>query len=279
MKTWLFVPGHEPLKIAKALASGADVVIVDLEDAVPDSEKARAQATIQEMLVAPPRRPRVVVRVNSAGSAYFAQDVASLAELDISGIMLAKANAVADVQALAPQGKPIIPVIESALGIENALQIAQAHPLVERLVLGTMDLIADMGAQWEPDGIALQHIRGRLLMADRAAGLAGPIDGVFPQLGDLEGLHREAVTARKLGYTGKLLLHPRQIEVVHRVFAPTEEEIAQARETIAAFDKAVANGRSAIRIGDRFVDPPIVIWAQNVLRAAREDRDGEETQN
>jgi citrate lyase subunit beta/citryl-CoA lyase len=271
MKTWLFVPGHEPDKIRKALASRADVVIVDWEDAVPVSQKEQARSMTRATLVDLPSRPRVVLRINSAKTDQYAQDIASLQGLPVSAIMLAKASEPAELPHLAEQGKAIIPVIESALGIENAFQIAKAHPLVERLVLGTMDLMANMGAQWEPDGPALQYIRSRLLIANRAAGLAGPIDGVYPQLSDLDGLHREATTARKLGFAGKLILHPRQIDVVHQVFLPTREEIEQARETIAAFDEAIAAGRSAIRMGDRFVDPPIVIWAQNVLRMGGEE--------
>lgn len=271
MKTWLFVPGHEPDKVRKALASRADVVIVDWEDAVPLDRKNQARSVARDILVNLPARPRVIVRVNSVQTDQYAQDIANLAGLPVSAIMLAKAAEPAEVQHLAEQGKPIIPVIESALGIENAFQIAKSHPLVERLVLGTMDLMADMRARWEPDGPALQYIRSRLVIADRAAGLAGPVDGVYPQLNDLDGLQREAATARKLGFVGKLVLHPRQIDVVHQVFSPTQEEIEQARETIAAFDEAIAAGRSAIRIGDRFIDPPVVIWAQNVLRMAGED--------
>jgi citrate lyase subunit beta/citryl-CoA lyase len=273
MKTWLFVPGHESDKLHKALSSHADVVIVDWEDAVPESKKEEARSVVRATLGNVPPRPRLVLRINSPKTEHYAEDISALESLPLSAIMLAKVAEPAELQHLAGLGLPIIPVIESTLGIEKAFEIARAHPLVERLVLGTMDLMADMGAQWEPDGLALQYIRSRLLVAGRAAGLAGSIDGVYPLLSDLDGLYQEAVTARKLGFTGKLVIHPRQVDVVRRVFTPTSEEIAEAKQTIAAFDEAVAAGRSAIRIGERFIDPPIVIWAQNILRLAGEEVD------
>ncbi len=268
MKTWLFVPGNESEKVRKALASFADVVIVDWEDAVAGSQKEQARAVTRAILADISSRPRVVLRINSYESAEYANDIAALGDLPVSAIMLAKVSNPEEVRQLASLGRPIIPLIESALGIENAYEIAKAHPLVERLVLGTMDLIADLGAKWEPDGLSFQHLRSRVLVAGRAAGLAGSIDGVYPLLGDLDGLHQEAMTARKLGFIGKLVLHPCQIETIQRVFSPTVEEIEDAKQTIAVFGEAVAAGRSAIRIGERFIDPPMIIWAQNILRMA-----------
>jgi citrate lyase subunit beta / citryl-CoA lyase len=278
MKTWLFVPGNEPEKINKAFASLADVVILDWEDAVAPSRKVEARLVTHSALVNTHSHPRVVLRINNFKSNEYAKDIEALDDMPVTGIMLAKVSGPEDLQHLITLGRPIIPLIESALGIENAFQIAKAHPLVERLVLGTMDLMADLRAQWEPDGPSLPYIRSRVLIAGQAAGLAGSIDGVYPLLNDLDGLHAEAMTARKLGFTGKLLIHPRQIEVVHQVFSPSAEEIEEARQTIATFDEAVAAGRSAIRIGERMVDPPMIIWAQNILRlAGLETRNGTHT--
>lgn len=274
MKTWLFVPGNEPKKIEKALGSPADVVIVDWEDAVADSQKAAAREITRDSLRQFPARARVVLRLNRFGTDDCARDVAALDQLPVAALVLAKVSGPDEVRQLAALGRPVIPLIESALALENAFPIAQAHPLVERLLLGTMDLMADLKAQWEPDGVSFQYPRARVLVAGQAAGLAGAIDGVYPLLGDLEGLHREAVTARKLGFAGKMVIHPSQIEVVHRVFSPAPEEIEEARRTIKAFGEAVASGRSAIKIGDRFVDPPMVIWAQNVLRRVEDPESG-----
>lgn len=270
MKTWLFVPGNEPERIGKALASSADVVIVDWEDAVADSQKEAAREITRASLHRFPAHARVVLRINRSGTDDCARDVAALDGLPVSALVLAKVSGPDEVRQVAALGRPVIPLIESALALENAFQIALAHPRVERLLLGTMDLMADLKAQWEPDGVSFQYARARLLVAGQAAGLAGAIDGVYPLLGDPEGLHREAVTARKMGFAGKMVIHPGQIEMVHRVFSPTPEEIEEARKTITAFGEAVASGRSAIKIGNRFVDPPMVIWAQNLLRRVEE---------
>jgi citrate lyase subunit beta/citryl-CoA lyase len=271
LKTWLFVPGNETEKLTKALNSNADVVIICWEDAVAPNQKENARRVTQDILSTIKPSPRIVVRINSYPTEAYSQDIKALDDLPISAVMLAKVSEPGEVLELAEMGYPVIPLVESALAIENAFQIAKAHPMVERLVLGTMDLMADLGAQWEPDGPSLHYLRSRILVAGQAAGLAGSIDGVYPLLNDLSGLHQEATTARKMGFAGKLLIHPRQIEVVHQVFSPTPEEIEEALKTIATFDEAVAAGRSAIRIGDRMVDPPMVIWAQNVLRLSSMD--------
>jgi citrate lyase subunit beta/citryl-CoA lyase len=268
MKSWLFVPGNDPDKLRKALASLADVVIICWEDAVAASQKEAARELTRATLANTSAHPRVVLRINSAKTEEYPKDIAALDGLPVSAIMLAKVSEPGELIHLASLGHTIIPLIESALGVENAFQIAKAHPLVERLVLGTMDLMADLWAQWEPDGISFLYSRSRVLNAGRAAGLAGSIDGVYPLIGDLDGLHQEAMTARKMGFVGKLLIHPRQIEVVQKVFTPSPEEIEEARQTIVIFGEAVAAGRSAIRIGDRMVDPPMIIWAQNILRLA-----------
>jgi citrate lyase subunit beta/citryl-CoA lyase len=271
LKTWLFVPGNEPEKLKTAINNSADVVIIDWEDAVAPNQKEIARQVTLDILSRSDPHSRVVLRVNSFPTEAYTRDIEALDDLPISAVMLAKVSEPGEVLELAEMGYPVIPLIESALAIENAYQIAKAHPMVERLVLGTMDLMADLGAQWEPDGPSLHYLRSRILVAGQAAGLAGSIDGVYPLLNDLNGLHQEATTARKMGFAGKLLIHPRQIEVVHQVFSPTQEEIDEALMTIATFDEAVAAGRSAIRIGERMVDPPMVIWAQNVLRLAGMD--------
>jgi citrate lyase subunit beta/citryl-CoA lyase len=271
LKTWLFVPGNEPEKIEKALNSTADVVIICWEDAVAPNQKENARRVTQDVLSTVESCPRIVLRINSFATEAYTKDIEALDDMPISAVMLAKVSKPEEVLEVAEMGYPVIPLIESAFAIENAYQIAKAHRMVERLVLGTMDLMADLGAQWEPDGPSLHYLRSRILVAGQAAGLAGSIDGVYPLLNDLSGLHQEATTARKMGFAGKLLIHPRQIEVVHQVFSPTQEEIEEALMTIATFDEAVAAGRSAIRIGERMVDPPMVIWAQNVLRLAGMD--------
>ncbi|HUS13716.1 MAG TPA: CoA ester lyase [Chloroflexia bacterium] len=268
MRTWLFVPGHDARKSAKALQSAADVIIFDWEDAVPEDRKAEARQTVRATLLAADRpTPRRVVRINHAGHPGFVEDVAALEGLPISGVMLPKVAGPDDVRRLAAHTPhPIIPLLESARGIESALHIAEAHAQVERLAYGALDFVADLGGQWTPSGEASHYARARIAVAGRAAGLAGPVDSVYPLLDDAEGLRRDAVAARVLGFAGKTLLHPNQIAIALEVFAPTADEIREATTVLTAFAEARARGESVVRLPDgRFVDPPVVRWAEQVL--------------
>ncbi|HEY0753801.1 MAG TPA: aldolase/citrate lyase family protein [Ktedonobacteraceae bacterium] len=165
------MPGHEPDKIRKALASSADVVIIDWEDAVPLEQKPEARTRTQEVLVQTQTACRVTIRVNGPRSPWLADDLSLLKDLPVSAIIAPKIEQPAEVHALATARVPIIPLIESGLGVEQAFAIASAHPLVERLTLGPLDFLADLQAHWTPEGQALFYARSRLLVAGRAAGL------------------------------------------------------------------------------------------------------------
>jgi citrate lyase subunit beta/citryl-CoA lyase len=270
MRTCLFVPGHDVRKIQKALGSDADAIILDWEDAVPEERKAEARDTTRAQLPAETTGPRRIVRINNAGHPNFADDAAALAGLPISGVMLPKVDRPADVTRLAALTTlPIIPLIETALGLESVYAIATAHPQVERLAYGALDFIADLGGQWTPQGEASQYARARIAVAGRAAGLAGPLDSVYPLLDDLDGLRRDAQAARVVGFAGKTLLHPSQIPIARDIFAPTAAEIEQATTVMQAFAAARARGESVVRLPDgRFIDPPVVRWAEGVIAAA-----------
>jgi citrate lyase subunit beta / citryl-CoA lyase len=279
MRTWLFVPGHDARKMQKALRSGAEVVVIDWEDAVPEDRKNEARATTRSILTqAPPRSkaPRYVVRVNNTRYPSFTDDIAALAELRVSAVMLPKVADPAEVVHLAGLiEQPVIPLIESALGVELAYDIARAHVRVERLAFGSLDFVADIGGRWTPEGEAYEFARARVSIAGRAAGLEGAIDSVYPWLEDAEGLRRDAAGARALGFAGKLLVHPAQIPIVREVFSPTPEEVAEATEVIRAFEEARARGESVVRLRGRLVDPPVVLWARQML--ATHDADAHET--
>jgi citrate lyase subunit beta / citryl-CoA lyase len=266
MRTWLFVPGHDTHKVQKALHTAADVVIVDWEDAVPPERKREARAITRSILTQESPSPRCVIRINSRHDPAFADDIALLAKLPISAVLLPKAAGPDDVMDLAGAVRqPIIPLIESALGVESAFAIARAHPQVERLAFGSLDFLADLGVRWQPQDPASQYARARIAIASRAAGLAGPIDTVYPQLDDDDGLRRDAGTARALGFVGKFLIHPTQIGVVRDVFAPTPDEVRQATEIIQAFQQARSQGQAAVRVGGTFIDPPVVRWAEYIV--------------
>jgi citrate lyase subunit beta/citryl-CoA lyase len=267
---WLFVPGHEPYKIRKALSSPADVVIVDWEDGVPHDQKEAARRETAEVLASSTPSRRIVVRINSPKTPWFADDLPALHGIPVSAIITPKAEDPAAIDAVASAGLPIIPLVESALGVEQAFALARAHPLIERLALGPLDLLADIGARWTPQGEAISYARARLVIATRAAGLDGLIDGVYPHLTDLEGLRREATLARTVGCAGKMLLHPRQIEVVREAFQPSRQEVEQAQLIVKAAQDAAQSKRSAIQVDGLFIDPPIVRQAYQTLQSLGE---------
>lgn len=265
--TWLFVPGHEPRKLRKALLSAADVVIVDWEDGVPLDQKDAARHQTRELLAQRTAPRQVVVRVNGLTTPWWDDDLRIARSLNPTAVMVPKAEDPAAIAAAAALGMPIIPLVESALGLEQAVALGRAHPLVTHLALGPLDLLADLGARWTPQGEALWYARARLVVAARAAGLDGMIDGVYPDLADLDGLRHDAQSARTLGCTGKMVLHPRQIEVVREAFQPTSAEIQQARAIIEAAQDAARAHRAALQVNGLFVDPPVVRRAHQILQS------------
>jgi citrate lyase beta subunit len=270
MRTWLFVPGHDRRKLEKALQSSAEVVVVDWEDAVPPERKHVARETMA-LVATGATPPRIIIRINAVDSADFAADCAALTGSAATGVMLPKVAKPEDVQMLAAATHlHILPLLESAAGVEHAFAIAQSHPQIERLIFGPLDLLADLGVTWQPQNPVYHYAQSRLAFAGRAAGLAGPIDGVWPDLNDVAGLRRESAAARSLGYVGKLVIHPGQLAVVQEVFSPTAAELAEARAVVAAFQAARSRGESAVRLGNRLIDPPVVLWAERILAYADE---------
>jgi citrate lyase subunit beta/citryl-CoA lyase len=240
LRTWLFVPGHEPDKMCKALASSADVVIIDWEDAVPPNQKQEAQMQTQEVFAQAMTPCRVAIRMNRLKSPWSGDDLLTLKNLTVAAIMVPKTEDPAEIFALAAD-VPMIPLRESALDVEQAFAIARAHTLIERLVI-----------------------------AGRVAGLTGKIDGVYPRLSDVEGLRKESVLAYTLGCEGKQVLHPRQIEVVNEACQSTGEEITRARLVIRVAQEAATERCAAIQIEGIFIDPPVVRWAHQTLQAIGE---------
>ncbi|MEU0137940.1 CoA ester lyase [Streptomyces sp. NPDC006296] len=266
--TWLYVPGDRPEVVAKALGSGADVVIVDLEDAVAPERKEYARTATAELLSDPvtadPRAVPVHVRVHGEA------DVRALAGLPgLSGIRLPKithAASVHHVAALAP-GVPLYPLLESALAVEHAYSIAGAHHAVRGVALGEADLRADLGVR---DDAGLDWPRSRVVVAARAAGLDPPVMSVFPDVRDLPALRSSCAHGRGLGLLGRAAIHPRQLPVIERAFRPTAREVEAAEEILEA-SRAEA-GAQALPDG-RFVDAAVVAAAGRTLSLARRRRE------
>lgn len=277
------MPGDNPPRIPKAFASGADVVVVDLEDAVAPGRKAEARAGVVEALSAARPGCRSGVRLNALASGLLADDVAALRpvweRIDVLLLpMTTDAATVANVCALLDrvdggEGPRLVPLVETAAGVLAAPEIAAADPRVLTLALGPADLSAELGIGLTPEGLELLHARSQLVLAAAAAGGPGPIDGPWLDVADDDGLARSAAAARSLGFSGKLAIHPRQLPAVRAAFAPTAAELAWAREVDVAFTDAEARGVSSIRLPDgTFVDPPVAARARALLAEAAPER-------
>ncbi|GGW84504.1 HpcH/HpaI aldolase/citrate lyase family protein [Streptomyces lomondensis] len=262
--TWLYAPGDRPHVVAKALASGADVVVVDLEDAVAPDRKEYARAATAELLGDPPAVP-VHVRVNALDSPWAEQDIATLAKAPgLSGLRLPKVTSPAEITDIAHRTTVgLYALLETALGVEQAYAVATAHPHLRGIALGEADLRADLGVRADT---GLDWPRSRVITAARAAGLPPPAQSVHPDLRDLDGLAATCAHGRALGFLGRAAIHPRQLPVIERVYLPTEQEIEQA-ETII---KAAATDQGAQALPDgRFIDAAVVTAAQRTLSLAR----------
>ena len=259
-RSYLFVPADRPERFGKALASGADRVIVDLEDAVKPDGKAAAR---QGLVAAGFDWNRIVLRVNDAASSFWADDWAAVAALPVAAVLVPKAEDPATIaEAVAGAGRAIevIPQIETVRGVVNLAGLLAA-PGVKRVAFGHLDYAVDLGAapDWEP----MLYTRSTLVLQSRIAGRDAPIDSVTPNFSDDAGLASETEAARKLGFGAKLLIHPRQVATVRRVFAPSEADVDWARRVIAALETASAGG--AVTVDGRMIDKPVADAARRVL--------------
>ncbi|MEU0911603.1 HpcH/HpaI aldolase/citrate lyase family protein [Streptomyces althioticus] len=267
--TWLYAPGDRPDVVAKALTAGADVVVVDLEDAVAPDRKAYARAATAELLRGPQPVP-VHVRVNAFAGPWGPADVAALAPAPgLSGLRLPKVSSPSDVvrvarRAVAARGgsPPLYALLESALGVEHSHAVATAHPSLRGIALGEADLRADLGVR---EDAGLDWCRARVVVAARAAGLAPPAQSVYPDIRDLEGLKASCERGRALGFLGRAAIHPRQLPVIERAYLPTEREIEQAETVLKA--AAATQGAQALPDGT-FVDAAVVTAAHRTLALA-----------
>lgn len=261
--TFLFVPGDRPDRFSKAAAAGADHVIVDLEDAVRDERKQQAREDLRRWLS---EGGRALVRLNGVASAHHAADLEATARLEgLEGLVLPRAEQPEDVADLAGQFStvPIIALIETAAGLVNARRLASV-PGVVRLAFGDLDYAVDLGA--ELDSAAMQHARCELVVASRAAGLTGPVDGVTPDVDNPSTAGSDARRGRALGLGGKLCLHPSQIPHVRAAFTPTETELMWARTVLT---HAAVDGSGASRLNGQLVDRPVVLRAEAIVLRAQ----------
>ncbi|MEV4539082.1 CoA ester lyase [Asanoa sp. NPDC049518] len=261
--TWLYVPGDRPDRFAKAVASGADAVILDLEDAVVPGRKAYGRSAVAEFLASPHPVP-VQVRVSEDVDL----DVAAVAGLPgLDGLRLPKVESPTAVTAVTNLvDVPLHPLVESAVGLEHAFAIASAHPAVASLGLGEADLRSDLGVS-DDDG--LLWARGRVVVAARAAGLPPPAMSVFADLADVDGLAASCALGRRLGFLGRSAIHPRQLPVIVAAFRPSNAEVDRAAELLSAVAAAARRDSGTVVLPDgRFADRAMVAAAQRTVDLA-----------
>ena len=280
LRTLLFIPGHRDRVIEKAHDAGADGLLYDLEDSVPAADRDTARTTVAGALSENRRMP-CYVRVNGiidAGKDETATDLGSIILPQLNGIVLPKAQSPDDIAWVANTidrlekeknieagSIDIIPMIESALGVQFAYEILSSSRRISSVIVGSAqdgDLQTDLGAGWSPEGTELLYSRSRILVAARAAGIDHPLDGVFLGLDDEEGLIRDSKNAYRLGYRGKTVIHPKQIAPVHRVFTPDDSELEYYREMIEAFEEA---GENAFNFRGKMIDRAMIRKASNLL--------------
>jgi citrate lyase subunit beta/citryl-CoA lyase len=269
-RSWLYVPGHRPERVAKALVAGADAVVVDLEDAVPADRKADAREAVGAAVAAVGAAadgPQVWVRVNDPGGPWGDADLDAVTGSGIAGLRLPRSADPDIVRRVADRtGLPLQLVIETAAGLTRAVELAAAHPLVAGIGLGEADLSADLRLVSDA---GLDWARGWVVVAARAAGLPSPVQSVWTDVADLDGLRASCERGLATGFVGRSVVHPRQLPVVHDVYTPTAEQVRHATAVVRTADEAMARGEVAVLDEDgRFVDPAVVERARVVLELA-----------
>ena len=276
IRSYLYVPGSTPRRIENALASEADAVVLDLEDAVAPNRKEEARETVAGFLRSGDEKP-IFVRVNVPGSALAEEDIEAVAEPNLAGLRLPKTESAEAVRRVAKRLEDlrceagIQCLIESALGLELVFEIARAHERVVGMSLGEADLAADLGVR---DDVGLLYARSRLVVATRAAGLPGPVQSVYTNVRDEEGLRRSTEEGKNQGFVGRSAIHPNQLSTINEVFTPTEREVAEAEDLLARLEESAGTGTGAFALEDgRFVDEAVVGSARLTLALARRDRE------
>ena len=281
MRSLLFAPGNHPRRVEKALGLAADGVILDLEDAVANSEKIGTRSTIVAAY-SQTRTGKLYVRVNATTTDWCHGDITAIIHQGLDGIILPKVEHAHELRmvdwlianlererGLPVGGIDLITIIETALGISNLKSICQSGTRTRRLAFGAGDFTLDIGMVWTRSEAELLPYRSACVMESRAAGMDAPMDTVWADLRDTEGFLASARHAAQIGFAGKMCIHPDQVAGTNAAFSPDEAAVAQAKRIVEAFDKAEAQGLASIQLDGQFIDYPIVQRARRVLESAR----------
>lgn len=284
IRTALFAPGINPKVMAKALSSSVDAVILDLEDSVPNNSKEEARQLVKQAIIEAHQQqienqPYIMVRVNAADTGMLEEDIKQICVAGLGMVFIPKAEHVADIQKASLQidalekerGISQIAIglqIESALGVYHCYDLLKASPRVQLSSLGTAqdgDLQNSLGCGWSVDGPEMLYARSKVLLDSRAAGNVTPIDGVFADLQDEAGLYAESSLSAKLGYVGRTIIHPKQIELVEKAYGIPPQLIAYYEQVVHEFEIAEKQGVAAITIAGKLVDYAMYRQAKRML--------------
>ena len=265
---FLFVPGTRPDRFLKALDSGADTVVLDLEDAVAEEEKVNARNAIH---VAWPtfteeQKQRLAIRSNSPGSKFYSADLILAQELSVTCLVIPKSESLDQINGAAAilPDTAIVPMIETAIGLSKINEIANSNQVL-RLALGNLDLQVDLGMVCDQEETQLQTARFQIVLASRLARIAPPIDGITPSTDDVSRITDDAQRAKSMGFGGKLCIHPKQVPIVKATFMPTSDEITWANRVIEA---DTASKGATVKLDGRMIDRPAVLLARRTLAIA-----------
>jgi citrate lyase subunit beta/citryl-CoA lyase len=277
----LYIPGNNPAMLQQGGVYGADSILMDLEDAVAHEQKDAARTLVKSMIKnINYYSTEITVRINHIDTPFGLADLEAIVPLQVDAIRVPKIETKYEIQRIidiiekiekkfniVKSNMKIHPMIETALGVENAFEIAGRSKRIDAITIGGQDLTADMGIINSKDGIGVDYARRRIVMAAKAYKIDA-LDTVFVDLDDEEGLRKETEYAKKIGFTGKAIINPRQIGVVHDVFTPTEDEIRRALRIIKEFNKNKKNGIGVFAVDGKMVDAPVVTRAMAVLALA-----------
>ncbi len=279
-RSFLFAPGNHPRRVEKAMSLDADATILDLEDACPIAEKVATRAVI----VAAYQQPRTglgYVRVNAMTTAWGYGDIVTVVQQGVDGIVLPKLESVDEIRAadwvvgnlerergLKPGTIDIVPIIETGKGLANIRAICAAGTRVKRIAFGAGDFTLDMNMTWSRSEAELLPYRTECVLASRAANIEPPIDTVWVDLKDAEGLRASTLAIKGLGFQGKMCIYPDQVPLVNEILSPSAAEVAWSRKVVAAFAEAEKAGSASIQLDGKFIDYPIVYRADRVIAMA-----------
>ena len=281
-RTLMFVPSNRANMVQKAIGTPADVIVLDLEDAVPPPEKAAARETVRASIDTLAAAGKTVhVRINNLETGLTRDDLAAVIAPGLKALLYPKAQSAQEIRDLdvlirereyhtegvTPGDTALIPMIETAMAVLRCEDIARASSRIVGLALGGEDYCADIGVPRTKEARELEHIRRTMIHVCIAYGLR-PLDGIYAVLGDEDGLRADAAYARSIGMKGKYVVHPEQVVPVNEVFSPTEAELAAARQIVTEFDAATAAGHGTVRIAGQMVDIPIVNRARDLIAYA-----------